>query len=91
MKLISFNYTDLKGKVTSRQALVVQEATDKTAAIDVSEADPIAIMNFARAYETARQAFLSQVATLEKEYDLRWSFRQFFPDKMEVIAENKIV
>lgn len=90
MKLISFNYTDLKGNVTTRQALVVQEATDKHAAIDVSEADDSTIVEFAQAYETARQAFLSQVTALEKQYDLRYRFRQFFPEKMDVISTDSI-
>ena len=90
MKLISFNYTDLKGKVTTRQALVVQEASDKHSAIDVSEIEGDAVVEFARAYESARQVFLSKVTELEKQYELRYRFRQFFPEKMDVTAEDRI-
>lgn len=84
MKLVDFSYTDLKGKQSTRKVLVVQEPSDKLSGIDVSEANDQDIVEFALAYEAARQAFLSQVAVLEKEYDLVHRFRQFFPAKMEV-------
>lgn len=83
MKLIDFSYTDLKGKQSTRKVLVVQEPSDKISGIDVSEASDQTVVEFALAYEAARQAFLAEVSALEKAYDLRYRFRQFFPSKME--------
>lgn len=90
MKLKTFTYCDQKGKVTNRTVLVVQEPTDKVSAIDVSEQDDETIVNFAISYEAARQAFLSQVAALEKQYDLCHRFRQFFPDQMSMTVSEEI-
>lgn len=83
MKLVDFSYTDLKGKQSTRKVLVVQEPTDKLSGIDVSESTDQTVVEFALAYESARQAFLAEVAALEKQYDLKHRFRQFFPSKME--------
>jgi len=90
MKLKSFVYRDLKGKVSNRTVLVVQEPTDKVAAIDVSEQDDETIVNFALQYEAARQAFLSHVAALEKQYDLQNRFRQFFPEQMDGVSVEEL-
>lgn len=90
MKLKTFVYRDLKGKISNRTVLVVQEPTDKVAAIDVTEQDDETIVNFALAYETARQAFLTQVAALEKQYDLNHRFRQFFPDQMMDVSSEDL-
>lgn len=89
MKLKSFVYQDLKGKITNRTVLVVQEPTDKMSGIDVSEHDDETIVEFALAYEAAKQAFLAQVAALEKQYEMQHRYRQFFSDNMqEVVTEN---
>lgn len=90
MKLKTFNYTDLKGKNTVRSVLVVQEPSDKLSGIDVSEADDQTVVEFALAYEAARQAFLSQVAALQSQYDLKHRYRQFFTSKMEEVTEETL-
>lgn len=90
MKLKTFNYTDLKGKNTVRTVLVVQEPTDKLSAIDVTEANDQTVVEFALAYEAARQAFLSQVAALQAQYDLKHRYRQFFQDKMVGVVEETL-
>lgn len=89
MKLKEFTYKDRNGKITNRTVLVVQEPSEKMSAIDVSDQTDETIVNFALAYETARKTFLAQVQTLEKEFDLKHRFRQFFPDEMNnVVAEE---
>lgn len=90
MKLKEFVYEDLKGKITNRKVLVIQEPTSKLSGIDVTEQDDETIVNFALAYETARQAFLAQVAALESQYDLRHRFRQFFETKMDGVVTEDI-
>lgn len=90
MKLKTFNYTDLKGKNTTRTVLVVQEPTDKLSGIDITEATEQDAIEFALAYESARQAFLSQVSALQHQFDLKHRYRQFFQHKMEVLSEEEV-
>lgn len=90
MKLKEFTYKDRNGKITNRTVLVVEEPSDKMSAIDVSEQSDETIINFAIAYETARQTFLAQVKTLEKQYDLTHRFRQFFPDHMNNVVTEEV-
>lgn len=90
MKLKTFVYEDLKGKISHRTVLVVQEPTSKLSGIDVTEQEDETIINFALAYETARQSFLAEVAALEAQYDLRHRFRQFFETKMDGVVTEEI-
>lgn len=85
MKFAKFKYTDAKGKVTSREVLVVQEPSDKLQAFDVAELTLEEIAEFSTAYETAKQAFVAQIEALKQQYDLKHSFRQFFVNKMEAV------
>jgi len=90
MKLQSFVYKDLKGKVSNRQVLVVQEPSTKVSGIDVTESDDEAIVNFALAYESLRQTFLAEVTALQKTYELQHRYRTFFPDSMESVVLEEI-
>jgi hypothetical protein len=90
MKLKTFVYTDLKGKISNRQVLVVQEPTTKLSGIDVTEQDDEAVVNFALAYEAARSTFLAQVESLQRQYDLTHRYRQFFEDKMDGVVTEEI-
>jgi len=90
MKLKTFVYEDLKGKISNRTVLVVQEPTSKLSGIDVTEANDEVIVNFALAYETARQAFLAEVSALQAQYDLVHRFRQFFETKMDAVTVEEL-
>lgn len=83
MKLTTFTYQDLKGRVTDRQVLVIQEPSDKISAIDVTESDDETVINFALAYEALRASFMAEVEALQSQYDLKHRFRQFFPNSMQ--------
>jgi len=90
MKLQSFVYKDLKGKVSNRQVLVVQEPTTKVSGIDVTEADDETVVNFALAYEALRQSFLAEVNALQRTYELQHRYRTFIPDSMESVVLEEI-
>ena len=90
MKLKSFVYKDLKGKISNRQVLVVQEPTTKVSCIDVTDSNDEAIVNFALAYEALRSSFLAEVSALQRAYDLQHSYRTFFPDNMESVELEEI-
>jgi hypothetical protein len=90
MKLQSFVYKDLKGKVSNRQVLVVQEPSDKVMGIDVTEADDETVVNFALAYEALRSSFLAEVSALQRSYDLQHRYRTFFLSSMDEVVLEEI-
>jgi len=90
VKFVKFEYQDLKGKVTNRECLVIQEPSDKVSTIDVTGLPDDDIADFACQYEVIREGFLAQIEALKSTYDLKHSFRTFFPDKMVVSLEETI-
>ena len=90
MKFIKFDYTDLKNKTTHREALVVQEPTDKVACIDLSELNPETQAEFIAQYDAIRNTFLEQVKALQKTFEVQHRYRQFFPDRMCDLLEEEV-
>jgi hypothetical protein len=90
MKLKTFVYEDLKGNISNRQVLVIQEPSSKLSGIDVTEADDEAVVGFALAYEAARSTFLAQVEALQRQYDLNHRYRQFFETKMDGVVTEEL-
>lgn len=88
MKFLKFQYKDLKGKITNREALVVSEPTDKISCIDVSEINDQDIAQFAHQYDLIKSAFIAEVEALQASFELKHRYRQFFPDKMVVEQEE---
>lgn len=90
MKFIKFEYQDLKGKVSNREALVVAEPTDKVSTIDVTgmTAEDVAI--FANQYQILKDNFIAEIEALKSSFDLKHNFRTFFPDKMVVQEEDQL-
>lgn len=83
MKLMSFSYTDAKGKKSSRQVLVISEPTDKLTAIDVSESTKEDVAEFAGLYNAALDAFHAEIEALKEQFDLKHNFRQFLANRIE--------
>jgi hypothetical protein len=90
MKFIKFDYTDLKNKTTRREAVVVQEPTDKVSCIDLSELDSQAQAEFITQYDAIRNTFLEQVKSLQKTFEVQHRYRQFFPHRMCDIVEEEV-
>ena len=82
MKIAKFTYQDLKGKITERKVLVVNEPTDKISGIDVSELEPDEQQEFAEAYSAIMAAAKSELQALQAAWDLKYNYRQFFADKI---------
>lgn len=78
----TFNYTDLKNKVTSRTVFVVQEPSDKLHCIDVSELDDEQIVEFYNNYKTLQKTFLDQVKALQKTFEVQHSYRTFLANRI---------
>ena len=90
MKLKNFTYQDLKGKITNRQVLVIQEPSDKMSAIDVTGIPDDQVVDFAVEYDVIYKSFLAEVEALKSNYDLRFSFRQFFPGSMVNVEAEEV-
>lgn len=82
MKIAKFTYQDLKGKITERKVLVVNEPTDKISGIDLSELEPDEQQEFAEAYAAIMAAAKSELQALQAAWDLKYNYRQFFADKI---------
>ena len=86
MKQISFNYTDAKGKTSTRDLLVMKEPTDKYSGIDLKELDIDAVPEFVKEMEAAQDAYVKQLELIKEKYDMIHSYRQFFEAKMTDIT-----
>ena len=90
MRFVKFQYTDLKNKVSNREVLVVQEPNTKLSGIDVTELEPEQQAAFAVQFEAIKEVYLSQLRALQESFDLKHNFRQFFPEKMEVVEQDEL-
>ena len=89
MKTIYFKYTDAKGKVSHRTVVVASEPTDKLSGTDISELEAVEMVAYVEKAAKLKADYLAAIEDLNKEFDLKFRFRQFFPDKMEdVVIEN---
>lgn len=83
MKLSIFKYTDSKGKISSRKVLVTKEPFQYLAGLDVTELDDESIAEFAAAYDDLLDEFQESIEQLKAVYDLKHSYRQFVPIRVE--------
>lgn len=89
MKVKTFNYTDAKGKQSSRKLLVVTEPVDKVSGVDLSEMSDEVIGEFAERYNQIHDAYMQAMTNLQNEFDLNYRFRQFIPERMaDVVSET---
>lgn len=90
MRFVKFQYTDLKNKISNREVLVVQEPNAKLSGIDVTELEPEQQAAFAVQFEAIRSTYLNQLKALQESFDVKYSFRQFFPEKMEIVEQDEL-
>ena len=89
-KITSFDYTDAKGKKSSRTVLVLANPNDKLSCIDMSELEPTDQGVFVLEYEKIHTEYLNKLTELQAEHDLNHKYRQFFPEKMENRIDEEI-
>ena len=77
MKLAKFNYTDLKGKQSSRKVLVMSTPTNKLSGIDVTEYSDEDIAEFAVDFDNLHEEYMSAVEDLKNAFDMKHNYRQF--------------
>lgn len=84
MKFIDFEYVDRNNKVSNREALVLNNPTDKMACIDVSELEADEQAQFAAAYNKALEEFQTALMKIYQEYDVVNNYREFVPERMKI-------
>ena len=89
-KILTFNYTDSKGKKSLRTILVSSEPTDKVSGIDLSELEEVDQVNFALDYKVIHDEYIEKLEKLQGSYDCKFKYRQFFPAKMEDTTEDTV-
>lgn len=90
MKIAQFQYTDLKGKTSQKQVLVIQEPTDKLSGIDISELSTEAQAVFAAQYSELFDEFKEKVLALQKSHDLHFRYRNYIPEKMSNLETEDV-
>ena len=90
MKIAQFQYTDLKGKTSQKQVLVIQEPTDKMSGIDISELSTEAQAIFAAQYAELFDEFKEKVLLLQKSHDLLFRYRNYIPEKMSSLETENV-
>jgi hypothetical protein len=87
MKQITFTYTDLKDKVSTRTLLAMSVPSNKYAGIDISELSNDEAKDFSDAYFFEYGVFLNEIEKLKTAYDLRHSYRRFIDERMTNVKD----
>lgn len=86
MKIVEFDYTDLKGKDSHRVLLVTGTPSNKYSGIDLTNTDEEEAGMFINEYASLQDTFNQAVENLKEKYDLKHSFRQFIDTNMKNIT-----
>lgn len=87
MKTLTFSYTKPDNSVSERTLLALVTPVDTFQGIDISELPPEKGAEFVRKYEDLHADFLAEVKELQAEYDLKFSYRTFKPERMHDVIE----
>lgn len=88
MKTITFNYVKKDGSTSERTLLaMVVPGGDKYAGVDVSELSPIQAAEFMQGAARIHEHYLDALKSLQAEFDLKHSYRQFLTSGMSNITE----
>jgi hypothetical protein len=91
MKLIEFDYVDLKGKPSHRVLLVQQEPHALFAGLDLSElTSEFDMGEYAAKAAILKEQYLAQLAELNRVFDMQHRYRSFKPEQMTNITTETI-
>lgn len=82
MKTIDFDYTDSKGKESSRTLVVISEPSEKYFGIDISELGASDSGEIIAELKEAMEYHKAELEHIMAKYDIKGSFRFFFANKM---------
>lgn len=89
MKFLTFDYVDLKGKPSKRQAIQLSAPQPHHFCIDVAELEPVDMVLLQGELEQAELAAKVAREEIMKKYDVVFNYRYFKPESMTNITEEE--
>lgn len=85
MKLVEFQYIKQNGDVSQRAVVVTHEPQQNLGGIDVTQLDDDDFVAFIDEYREIKNRQHEELMQLMQKHDLKHNFRQFIPNKMQVV------
>lgn len=90
MKLVEFQYTKQNGDVSQRAVVVTHEPQQNLGGIDVTQLGDDDFVAFIDEYRAIKNRQHEELMQLMQKHDLKHNFRQFIPNKMQVVETSFI-
>ena len=90
MNIITFNYTKANGKTSKRVLSPTVIPNTMYEGTDISELDDEDQVAYCQQLGKLRDEYLSKIAQLQDEFDLKNQYRRFDPSKMTEVIEEAV-
>ena len=90
MKVLEFTYTKANGDVSQRTIIEVGTPTKLLSGIDISELEAEDVVELADRYNKLQTQFAEARQAMYAEFDLKYNYRNFEPDRMTEITSEFI-
>ena len=91
MKTLTFKYTKADGSVSYRTLLVMVSPNTMYEGLDISELEPLEMADVEVEINKAYSRYLSDIADIKQEFDIKHNYRRFDPSKMTEVNELETV
>jgi len=91
MKTLTFKYTKADGSVSYRTLLVMVSPNTMYGGLDISELEPLEMADVEVEINKAYNRYLSDIADIKQEFDIKHNYRRFDPSKMTEVNELETV
>ena len=91
MKTLTFKYTKADGSVSYRTLLVMVSPNTMYEGLDISELEPLEMADVEVEINKAYNRYLSDIADIKQEFDIKHNYRRFDPSKMTEVNELETV
>jgi len=91
MKTLTFKYTKADGSVSYRTLLVMVSPNSMYEGLDISELEPLEMADVEIEINKAYNRYLSDIADIKQEFDIKHNYRRFDPSKMTEVNELETV
>ena len=91
MKTLTFKYTKADGSVSYRTLLVMVSPNTMYEGLDISELEPLEMADVELEINKAYNRYLSDIADIKQEFDIKHNYRRFDPSKMTEVNELEAV
>jgi len=91
MKTLTFKYTKADGSISYRTLLVMVSPNTMYEGLDISELEALEMADVEVEMKKAYSRYLSDIADIKQEFDIKHNYRRFDPNKMSEINELEAV